>query len=58
MRSLELVVIGDGATPEVRAAVDPLLSDKRVRFIDRAKTPSRAELVRHEVLAEGTSPIA
>lgn len=56
VRSLELVVIGDGATPEVRAAVVPLLSDKRVRFIDRPKTPSRAELVRHEVLAEATSP--
>jgi glycosyltransferase involved in cell wall biosynthesis len=54
--SLELVVIGDGATPEVRAAVAPLLSDERVRFIDRAKTSSRAELVRHEVLAAATSP--
>ena len=56
VRSLELVVIGDGATPEVKAAVVPLLSDKRVRFIDRPKASSRAELVRHEVLAEATSP--
>jgi hypothetical protein len=56
VRSLELVVIGDGATAEVRAAVLPLLADKRVRFIDRPKAPSRAELVRHEVLAEATSP--
>jgi len=56
VRSLELVVIGDGATRQVRAAVVPLLSDKRVRFIDRPKTPSRAELIRHEVLAEATSP--
>ncbi|MDT5029327.1 MAG: hypothetical protein QOE61_5753, partial [Micromonosporaceae bacterium] len=54
--SLELVVIGDGATPEVRAAVEPLLSDDRVRFVDHPKTSSRAELVRHEVLAEATSP--
>jgi hypothetical protein len=55
VRSLELVVIGDGATPEVRAAVVPLLSDERVRFIDRPKTSSRAELVRHEVLVEARS---
>ncbi len=55
VRSLDLVVIGDGATPEVRAAVAPLLADERVRFIDRHKTSSRAELVRHEVLAEATS---
>ena len=56
VRSLELVVIGDGATAEVRAAVLPLLSDERVRFVDHPKTPSRAELVRHEVLVEATSP--
>lgn len=54
--SLELVVIGDGATAEVRAALAPLLSDERVRFIDHAKTASRAELVRHDVLARATSP--
>jgi hypothetical protein len=56
VRSLELVVIGDGATPQVRAAVTSLLSDDRVRFIDHPKSSSRAELVRHEVLAEATSP--
>jgi glycosyltransferase involved in cell wall biosynthesis len=55
VRSLELVVIGDGATPEVTAAVVPLLNDERVRFIGRPKTSSRAELVRHEVLAQATS---
>jgi hypothetical protein len=55
VRSLELVVIGDGATAEVKAAVRPLLSDERVRFIERPKTSSRAELVRHEVLAEARS---
>jgi glycosyltransferase involved in cell wall biosynthesis len=55
-RSLELVVIGDGATAEVREALVPLLADPRVRFIDRPKTSSRAELVRHEVLTQATSP--
>jgi glycosyltransferase involved in cell wall biosynthesis len=56
VHSLELVVIGDGATPEVKAAVAPLLLDERARFIDRPKTSSRAELVRDEVLREATSP--
>jgi hypothetical protein len=56
VHSLELVVIGDGASPEVKAAVIPLLSDERVRFIDRPKSPSRAELIRHEVLGKVTSP--
>jgi hypothetical protein len=53
--SLEMVVIGDGATPEVRAAIAPLLSDERVRFIDRPKSSSRGERVRHEVLTRATS---
>jgi hypothetical protein len=55
VRSLELVVIGDGATREVREAVIPLLRDGRVRFIDRPKTSSRAELVRHQLLTQATS---
>jgi hypothetical protein len=56
LRSLELVIIGDGATSDVKAAVVPLLADERVRFIDSPKTPSRAELIRHEVLGRVTSP--
>lgn len=56
VHSLELVVIGDGATPEVKAAVALLAPDERVRFIDRPKSSSRAELVRDEVLREATSP--
>jgi hypothetical protein len=55
VRSLELILIGDGATPEVRGAVAPLLSDERVRFIDGPKSSSRAELLRHQVLSEATS---
>jgi hypothetical protein len=55
VRSLELVIIGDGATPDVRTAVAPLLDDPRVRFIDSPKSPSRAEPVRHEVLSQATS---
>ena len=49
-------MIGDGATAEVREALVPLLANPRVRFIDRPKTSSRAELVRHEVLTQATSP--
>ncbi len=54
----ELVVIGDGATPDVRAAVAPTLGDRRVRFLDEPKSPSRAELARHRVLSEGRSTFA
>jgi len=56
VRQLELVVIGDGVTPEVRAAVATLLGDERVRFIDGAKSSSRAEQVRHQVIARAASP--
>lgn len=56
VRSLELVVIGDGASPEVKEAVEPLLSDTRVRYIERPKSASRGELVRRKVLAQATSP--
>lgn len=56
VRSLELIVIGDGATPEVRAAIVALLSDERVRFIDCPKSASRAEVARHEVITAATSP--
>jgi glycosyltransferase involved in cell wall biosynthesis len=55
VRSLELVVIGDGATYEVREAVRPLLRDTRVRFIEHPKTSSRGELIRHQVLTLATS---
>ncbi len=56
LTELELVVIGDGATDEVRAAVAPLLADPRVRFVDGPKTASRAENARHAVLARARSP--
>ncbi len=56
--SLELIVIGDGATPGVRDAILPLMSDERVRFIDAPKSRSRAERVRHRVLARATSTYA
>ncbi len=56
VQSLELIVIGDGATHDVREAVVPLLADGRVRFIERPKTASRAERVRHEVLSRATTP--
>lgn len=54
--SLELVIIGDGATPAVREAVVGLPADERVRFIDVPKTPSRAEHIRHLVITESVAP--
>ena len=56
VRQLELVVIGDGVTPEVRAAIAALPADERVRFIDGPKSSSRAEQVRHQVILEAVSP--
>jgi hypothetical protein len=54
---LEVVIIGDGATAEVAAAVQPLLTDLRVRFIQAPKSPSRAELIRHKILSETTATV-
>jgi glycosyltransferase involved in cell wall biosynthesis len=47
VRSLEVVVIGDGVGNDTRSVLRPFLSDGRVRFIDRPKSPSRAEETRH-----------
>src|SRR5438105_9622579 len=58
VRDLEIVVIGDGASDELRAAVRRTLADPRVRFIDLPKTASRAEEARHEVLLASQAPFA
>lgn len=44
---VEVIVIGDGVTDAVRAAVQPLLADPRVRFLDLPKGPHHGEVHRH-----------
>ena len=54
--AIEVVIIGDGVSDDTRDVVSSLVSDRRVRFLDTAKSPSRAELVRHRVLCEALTP--
>jgi hypothetical protein len=54
--ALDVVIIGDGVADDTRDVVSPLLSDQRVRFLDHPKSPSRCELVRHEVLRAAHTP--
>jgi hypothetical protein len=54
--AIEVVIIGDGVGDDTRDIVSSLLSDRRVRFLDTPKSPSRAELVRHRVLSEASTP--
>lgn len=53
--ALDVVVIGDGAPPEVGAALEPLMNDGRLRYLDRPKSKSRNELTRHQVLTDATT---
>jgi glycosyltransferase involved in cell wall biosynthesis len=54
--AIQVVIIGDGVGDDTRDVVSSLVSDGRVRFLDTAKSPSRAELVRHKVLCEARTP--
>jgi hypothetical protein len=54
--AIEVVIIGDGVGDDTRDVVSSLVSDPRVRFLDTAKSPSRAERVRHKVLCDARSP--
>jgi hypothetical protein len=48
---LDIVIIGDGVGNDTRDVVSGLRrADERVRFVDRSKSPSRAEDTRHEVI--------
>lgn len=53
--SFELFVVGDGVEDDTRAALEPFLSDPRVRFFDYPKGQRHGERNRHEALqdAEG-----
>jgi glycosyl transferase family 2 len=50
---LEILICGDGATDEVRAAVAELMrADQRIRFFDLPKAPARGELNRDYVIRQ------
>ena len=52
LENLDIVIIGDGVGDDTRDVVASLLErDRRIRFIDALKSPSRAERVRHEVIS-------
>jgi len=56
--SVEVFVIGDGATEETRSVVHQIAaSDARVRFFDRPKGPRHGEAYRHEALQEARGKI-
>ena len=55
--SIELFVVGDGVEDDTRAALEPFLSDRRVRFFDLPKGERHGELNRHAALAEASGRI-
>ena len=55
--SFELFVVGDGVEDDTRAALEPFLSDSRVRFFDLPKGQRRGERNRHEALQEANGRI-
>lgn len=54
--ALDIVVIGDGVKDDTRDVMSSFRSESRIRFLDTPKSASRAELVRHMVLTEATTP--
>jgi glycosyltransferase involved in cell wall biosynthesis len=54
---IELFVVGDGVEDDTRAALEPFLTDPRVRFFDRPKGERNGERLRHEALQESTASI-
>jgi glycosyltransferase involved in cell wall biosynthesis len=55
--SIELFVVGDGVEDDTREAVEPFLSDPRVRFFDFPKGAGNGELSRHEALGDARGTI-
>jgi hypothetical protein len=50
---MEILIVGDGVTDAVRAAIAQLQgSDRRIRFFDFPKGPRHGEVYRHTVLGE------
>ena len=54
---LEVFVVGDGVPDVTRAIVAEVASDRRVRFFDNPKAPSRGEILRHAALQEARGEI-
>ena len=53
---LEVIIIGDGVTPELRDEARALCSeDARVRFMDRDKGPNHGEVYRHDAILAARS---
>jgi glycosyltransferase involved in cell wall biosynthesis len=54
--NIEIVIIGDGVTDDVRHVAQQLCaSDPRISFVDHPKTPRRGELLRNTVIRESQS---
>jgi len=54
--AIELFVVGDGGEDDTRGALEPFLSDTRVRFFDCPKGERHGELLRHEALRHSSAP--
>lgn len=54
---VEVFVVGDGVEDDTRLAVQPFLTDPRVRFFDRPKGQRHGELLRHEALRESSAAV-
>lgn len=53
---LEVIIIGDGVTPELRDEARSLCAeDARVRFMDRDKGPNHGEIYRHDAILAARS---
>ena len=56
VEDLEILLIGDGVTDDVRAVVEGLVdSDARVRFLDFPKGPHHGERYRHDAIGAARS---
>lgn len=56
IKDLEVIIIGDGLTSRARSAAESLLvSDPRVRLLDRPKSNFHGEAYRHEAILESRS---
>ena len=54
--AIELFVVGDGVEDDTRRALEPFLSDARVRFFDCPKGERHGERLRHDALQHSRAP--
>ena len=57
VRDVEVLIVGDGATAETRAAAERLAADPRVRFFDFPKGPHNGGENRHRALVHARGEI-